>query len=45
MICIARKSEGADVIDVLSDPLILSGVPAHVHSDNGAEFIAKSVQA
>ena len=40
---VARKLKGADVIDVLSDLLILRGVPAHVRSDNGPEFIAKSV--
>ncbi|MBP1179812.1 transposase InsO family protein [Methylobacterium sp. PvR107] len=33
------------MIDVLSDLFILRGVPGHVHSDNGPEFIAKSVQA
>ena len=33
------------MIDVLSDLFILRGVPAHVRSDNGPEFIAKSVQA
>jgi putative transposase len=33
-----------DVIDVLSDLFILRGVPAHVRSDIGPEFIAQSVQ-
>jgi transposase InsO family protein len=33
------------VIDVLSDLFILRGVPGHVRSDNGPEFIAKAVQA
>ncbi len=42
---VARKLKGADVIDVLSDLFILRGVPEHVRSDNGPEFIAKSVQA
>ncbi len=32
------------MIDVLSDLFILRGVPAHVRSDNGPEFIAQSVQ-
>jgi transposase InsO family protein len=33
-----------DVIDVLSDLFILRGVPAHIRSDNGPEFVAKRVQ-
>ncbi len=32
------------MVDVLSDLFILRGVPAHVRSDNGPEFIAQSVQ-
>jgi hypothetical protein len=32
-----------DVIDVLPD-LILRGIPAHIRSDNGPEFVAKTVQ-
>jgi putative transposase len=41
---VARKLKAADVIDVLSDLFILRGVPSHIRSDNGPEFIAKSVQ-
>ena len=40
-----RKLKAADVIDVLSDLFILRGVPKHIRSDNGSEFVAKSVQA
>lgn len=40
-----RRLKGADVIDVLSDLFILRGVPGHVRSDNGPEFVAKAVQA
>ncbi|KQS67492.1 integrase [Methylobacterium sp. Leaf361] len=40
-----RKLKAADVINVLSDLFILRGVPAHIRSDNGPEFIAKSVQS
>jgi putative transposase len=41
---VARKLKAADVIDVLSDLFILRGVPAHIRSDNGPEFVAKAVQ-
>lgn len=39
-----RKLKSTDVIDVLSDLFILRGVPEHVRSDNGPEFVAKTVQ-
>jgi putative transposase len=39
-----RKLKSLDVIDVLSDLFILRGVPEHVRSDNGPEFIAKAVR-
>ena len=42
---VARRLKGVDVIDVLSDLFILRGVPGHIRSDNGPEFIAKAVQA
>jgi len=32
------------VIDVLSDLFILRGIPGHIRSDNGPEFLAKAVQ-
>ncbi len=32
------------MIDVLSDLFILRGVPGHIRSDNGPEFIAKVLQ-
>jgi putative transposase len=41
---IARRLKAADVIDLLSDLFILRGVPGHVRSDNGPEFVAKAVQ-
>ncbi len=41
---VARKLNSADVIDVLSDLFILRGVPGHIRSDNGPEFIAQAVQ-
>jgi len=39
-----RKLKSTDVIDLLSDLFILRGVPEHVRSDNGPEFVAKAVQ-
>jgi transposase InsO family protein len=41
---VARKLKAIDVIDVLSDLFILRGMPGHIRSDNGPEFIAKAVQ-
>ncbi len=41
---IARKLRAIDVIDVLSDLFIARGVPAHIRSDNGPEFVAKAVR-
>jgi len=39
-----RKLKSTDVIDVLSDQFILRGVPEHIRSDNGPEFVAKAVR-
>ena len=41
---IERRLKSTDVIDVLSDLFILRGVPRHIRSDNGPEFVAKAVQ-
>ena len=41
---IDRKLKSIDVIDVLSDLFVLRGVPEHIRSDNGPEFVAKVVQ-
>jgi putative transposase len=43
---VARKLKATDVIDVLflSDLFILRGVPGHIRSDNGPEFVAEAVQ-
>jgi transposase InsO family protein len=41
---VGRKLKATDVIDVLSDLFILRGVPGHIRSDNGPEFVAKAVQ-
>jgi putative transposase len=41
---VSRKLKAVDVIDVLSDLFILRGVPGHIRSDNGPEFVAKAVR-
>ncbi len=41
---VARRLRSIDVIDLLSDLFILRGVPEHIRSDNGPEFVAKAVQ-
>jgi len=41
---INRRLKAVDVIDVLSDLFILRGVPGHIRSDNGPEFVAKALQ-
>jgi len=41
---IDRKLNSSAVIDVLTDLFILRGVPGHVRSDNGPEFIATAVR-
>ena len=39
-----RRLKSTNVIDVLSDLFILRGVPSHISSGNGAEFVAKAVR-
>jgi putative transposase len=41
---VERRLKAVDVIDVLSDLFILRGVPNHIRSDNGPEFIAKALR-
>jgi putative transposase len=41
---IKRRLRAIDVIDVLSDLFILRGIPGHIRSDNGPEFVAKALQ-
>ena len=42
---VARKLKATDVVDALSDLFLLRGVPGHIRSDNGPEFVATAVQA
>jgi transposase InsO family protein len=37
---VSRKLKATDVIDALADLFILRGIPAHIRSDNGPEFVA-----
>ena len=39
-----RKLNATDVIDTLTDLFILRGIPADIRSDNGPEFVAKTVR-
>jgi transposase InsO family protein len=42
---VARKLNSLDVIDVLADLFILRGIPGHIRSDNGPEFVATAVKS
>ena len=39
-----RKLNSENVIDVLTDLFIIRGFPEYIRSDNGPEFVAKSVR-
>lgn len=42
----ARRSfKSVDVIDVLKELFLIRGVPQHIRSDNGSEFIAHAIRA
>jgi len=40
----SRSFKSADVLDVLRDLFLIRGVPKHIRSDNGPEFIADAVR-
>ena len=42
---VARKLNSHAVIETLADLFVLRGVPAHIRSDNGPEFIAGAVKS
>lgn len=42
---VARKLKAADVTDTLSQLFISRGMPKHIRSDNGSEFIATEVRS
>jgi putative transposase len=37
---VARRLNSYDLIETLADPMLLHGIPEHLRSDNGREFIA-----
>jgi transposase InsO family protein len=41
---VRRKLNSTDVIDVLCELFLARGIPGHIRSDNGPEFIAEAVQ-
>lgn len=41
---IGRRLTSTDVLEALSDLFVLRGVPGHVRSDNGPEFVARAVR-
>jgi putative transposase len=41
---VSRKLKSTDVIEALADLFVLRGVPAHIRSDNGPEFIALALR-
>ncbi len=42
---VERSLRALDVIDVLSELFIIRGLPKHIRSDNGPEFIANAIQS
>ena len=43
-ICVARRLNSHDVLDVLSDLFLIHGLPDYIRSDNGAEFTAHTLK-
>ena len=41
---VARKLKATDVIEVLCELFVSRGVPAHIRSDNGPEFVAEALR-
>ena len=44
MLKVARKLRSWEVIDALNELLLKRGMPKHIRSDNGSEFIARQVR-
>ena len=41
---VKRKLNATDVVNTLTDLFILRGIPTYIRSDNGPEFVAKTVR-
>ena len=41
---VARKLTAADLIEVMEKLVTQRGTPAHIRSDNGSEFVARTLQ-
>jgi len=41
---VRRSFKARDVLDVLSELMLIRGVPRHIRSDNGPEFIAQAIR-
>lgn len=41
---VRRSFKATDVLDVLSELMLIRGVPRHIRSDNGPEFIARAIR-
>ena len=41
---VARKLKATDVIEALCDLFVSRGIPAHIRSDNGPEFVAEALR-
>ena len=41
---VARRLNSLEVIDTLADVMLQRGIPEHIRSDNGPEFIARELQ-
>jgi hypothetical protein len=39
--CVRSGDGAAEVIEALADVMVMKGVPKHIRSDNGAEFVPK----
>ena len=42
---VARRLNHLDVVDTLSEVMLWRGIPEHIRSDNGPEFVAKQLRA
>ena len=44
MIRLERRRSSTKVIEALADVMVLKGVPEHIRSDNGPEFVARDLR-